>query len=467
MAAAAAAPQAGARKRARDEAPRPARRDAGASPAAGKERAARQHPAAGQQAAAGQSGAQHRSHKGAAARASNKRAKPAGKEGGFAEVAAASSPWSGGAGGGTEAPPAKKSKLDSAADAEAPRKTAPAVSGVDSNWKQLLASGAVKRKPVNRHEAKRRAEAAAAHKSSSEAASARPAFPVIDWTRRQALPEPRSASGASAAAAAAAPGSAAYLRNVVAVDCEMVGVGPADESRLARVCVVNGVGQVLLDSYSKPREAVTNYRTQFSGIRAVDLVGAPSFYAVQSRVADLLRGRLVVGHSLRNDFEALEIKHPATLKRDTALYAPLRRANATGLGRTHSAKLKDLAISELGKLIQEGEHDPYVDARAALELYKKHCVAWERHVRLARQNRRAERASKRHRGGTADAAEDAAAAPAAAAASAAGAAAAPVAAAGGLAAAAARLAAPEQTVAGDIFARSKRPASKGRPHNRN
>jgi len=54
----------------------------------------------------------------------------------------------------------------------------------------------------------------------------------------------------------------------VAIDCEMVGVGPnGAESSVARVSVVNYHGAVLLDVYVQQRERVTDYRTKYSGIR--------------------------------------------------------------------------------------------------------------------------------------------------------------------------------------------------------
>ena len=41
----------------------------------------------------------------------------------------------------------------------------------------------------------------------------------------------------------------------------------------------------------------------FSGVRAADLAGAPPFEEVQRRVAELMQGRLLVGHALQNDLE--------------------------------------------------------------------------------------------------------------------------------------------------------------------
>lgn len=69
-------------------------------------------------------------------------------------------------------------------------------------------------------------------------------------------------------------GSNTGLTPLVALDCEMVGVGPGGvRSALARVAVVNAEGNVLLDVFVRPKEAVTDYRTKFSGVRAADLAG--------------------------------------------------------------------------------------------------------------------------------------------------------------------------------------------------
>ena len=60
---------------------------------------------------------------------------------------------------------------------------------------------------------------------------------------------------------------------IFALDCEMVGVGlEGSESILARVSVVNFFGSVELDEIVLPKERVVDYRTQWSGIRAKDMV---------------------------------------------------------------------------------------------------------------------------------------------------------------------------------------------------
>ncbi len=64
----------------------------------------------------------------------------------------------------------------------------------------------------------------------------------------------------------------------IALDCEMVGVGPmGKESTLARVSVVNYFGAVLLDEFVRQKERVTDWRTQWSGVRARDMINGDSY----------------------------------------------------------------------------------------------------------------------------------------------------------------------------------------------
>ena len=92
-------------------------------------------------------------------------------------------------------------------------------------------------------------------------------------------------------------GESCELTDVLALDCEMVGVGPgALDSKLASVCVVNAFGNPVYSSYARPSRPVTGYRTEFSGIEPHMLEDAPPVEAVQRRVRELVQGRVVVGH---------------------------------------------------------------------------------------------------------------------------------------------------------------------------
>jgi len=163
------------------------------------------------------------------------------------------------------------------------------------------------------------------------------------------------------------------ITKVLGMDCEMVGVGTDGvDSILARVSIVNHFGNPVYDKFVKPREKVTDYRTAVSGVRPEDLVGAPEFTEVQAEVAEMIKGRLLVGHALNHDMKVLFLDHPKKMIRDTSKYKPFK--NAFG-GRTPS--LKNLSARFLGVTVQTGEHSSVQDSQAAVRLYTMFRKEWE------------------------------------------------------------------------------------------
>ncbi|NXX43158.1 REXO4 exonuclease, partial [Tricholaema leucomelas] len=115
------------------------------------------------------------------------------------------------------------------------------------------------------------------------------------------------------------------LTQAVAMDCEMVGVGPkGEDSIVARVSIVNQFGKCIYDKYVKPTEEVTDYRTAVSGIRPQNIKSGEDFKTVQKEVANILNGRILVGHALRNDLKVLFLDHPQKKIRDTQRYKPFK-----------------------------------------------------------------------------------------------------------------------------------------------
>lgn len=110
------------------------------------------------------------------------------------------------------------------------------------------------------------------------------------------------------------------LTTHLALDCEMVGVGPKDRSVLAQICVVNYDCEVIYSTYVQPQEKVADYRTWVSGVKPEHLRRAPTFAQVQREVGILTEGRVVVGHGLSNDLTVLMLKHPRRMIRDTAKF---------------------------------------------------------------------------------------------------------------------------------------------------
>jgi RNA exonuclease 4 len=165
----------------------------------------------------------------------------------------------------------------------------------------------------------------------------------------------------------------AEVGQYIAMDCEMVGVGDGgDRSALARVSIVNFRGIQVYDSYVRQSEPVTDWRTHVSGVSPKHMITARSFDDVQNEVAGLLKDRILVGHSIKHDLEAVMLVHQKVDIRDTSRFPGFRKY---GAGRTPS--LKVLAKEVLGIDIQNLEHSSIEDARAAMLLFRRHKQAFE------------------------------------------------------------------------------------------
>jgi len=229
---------------------------------------------------------------------------------------------------------------------------------IDSNWKKLLASGDVK------HKKKKipKVDYVKKTKDGKKEIWFDIDKGVLDSTtsKRDAL-DPKAAGDRKIK----------FLNsNVIAIDCEMVGVGfGGKKSVLARATVVSGNGDILLDEFCSSDEKVTDYRTLISGVRWKDMKNAQPFEELQMKVKNIIKNKTVVGHGLGSDFRALKLKHPKKLVRDTSIYFQ----NASG-GKPSLALLSE---KRLGIKIQSGEHSPVQDARAALRIYLGVRKQWE------------------------------------------------------------------------------------------
>lgn len=209
-------------------------------------------------------------------------------------------------------------------------------------------------------------------------------------------------SRAAAAAAEALPSPPSMVTelesikttsHILAMDCEMVGVGPGGkESVLARVSIVDARGGIVLDTHVVVEEPVTDYRTWVSGILphhvAASSTTANTYAATQQFVADLIKGRILVGHALHNDMNSLMLDHPRRMTRDTSLWYKKHGHGGRKVvgGRRTPPALRKLATTVLGlEGFQKGEHDSVGDARVTLALYKKSSKRWETELRDRRR----------------------------------------------------------------------------------
>ena len=173
--------------------------------------------------------------------------------------------------------------------------------------------------------------------------------------------------------------SQAKVGRYISLDCEMVGCGqppPNERSQLARVSIVNFHGHVILDTFVRPLEPVTDWRTAISGVRPSDMATAIPFDSAREQVRELLRGRILVGHSVHNDLTVLGLNHPRRDIRDTAKFSVLREKY--GCGRTPALRVLSLEI--LGLEIQKGEHSSTTDARVCMLIYKRFRTEFENEI---------------------------------------------------------------------------------------
>ena len=135
--------------------------------------------------------------------------------------------------------------------------------------------------------------------------------------------------------------------------------------------IVNKFGHTLYDEFVIPKEKVTDYRTWVSGIRPKDIShrNAKPFEVVQKEVMELLQGKVLVGHALKNDFQALLLAHPRKMIRDTQRYKPFRKAFG---GRNPG--LKALCKKILGFDVQGGEHSSVEDSQVCMATKEFHYI---------------------------------------------------------------------------------------------
>lgn len=164
--------------------------------------------------------------------------------------------------------------------------------------------------------------------------------------------------------------------NIVAVDCEMVGVR-GNLSALACCTIIGYNGEVIFHSYIKPREPITSYRTRWSGITPHHMTFAIPAHTALACVQRILKFRMIVGHGLSTDLKLLGLSnHPKSLIRDT-----LKCPQIHILVGLPQPSLKVLASKLLQREIQQGSHSSLEDAKAVMDIYKTVETEWEEHLR--------------------------------------------------------------------------------------
>jgi len=163
--------------------------------------------------------------------------------------------------------------------------------------------------------------------------------------------------------------------NMVALDCEMVGVGSLKRNALARCSIVDYHGNVIYDQHIKPHDKITDYRTKWSGILPSHMRKAVPFKVARKQIMKILANKIIVGHSLHFDFKILKYRRQAADVRDTSKCVLLRSKASLPTNQTPS--LMKLSRLVLGRDIQVGTHCSVEDSIAAMDLYRTVEECWE------------------------------------------------------------------------------------------
>merc|ERR1712168_82022 len=167
--------------------------------------------------------------------------------------------------------------------------------------------------------------------------------------------------------------------NMVALDCEMVGIGKGKRNALARCSIVDYHGNVIYDQYVKPSRPITDYRTKWSGILPCHMKRAVPFQEARKKILAIISDKIVIGHSLHFDFKILKYRKHASEVRDTSRSVILRKEASFPLN--HTPSLKKLTKGVLDRDIQTWTHCSIEDSVAAMDLYRAVEDKWEKELR--------------------------------------------------------------------------------------
>eukprot|EP00522_Entomoneis_paludosa_P009960 CAMPEP_0172459248 /NCGR_PEP_ID=MMETSP1065-20121228/31720_1 /TAXON_ID=265537 /ORGANISM="Amphiprora paludosa, Strain CCMP125" /LENGTH=604 /DNA_ID=CAMNT_0013213863 /DNA_START=175 /DNA_END=1989 /DNA_ORIENTATION=- len=164
--------------------------------------------------------------------------------------------------------------------------------------------------------------------------------------------------------------------------CGMVATGPeGNDAAVGRVTLVNWDNQIVLDTFVKvPPENVFDYRTELTGITAelLAMTSALRFDTARTKVGNLIRGKILIGHGLEVDLTAMGLSHPWSDVRDTATYAPfMKKVNDPLSVMLLPRGLDELMVHVFNHGLNPDQPSLVREAVGCLDLYKLARSDWE------------------------------------------------------------------------------------------
>ncbi|ETS75273.1 hypothetical protein PFICI_12217 [Pestalotiopsis fici W106-1] len=199
-------------------------------------------------------------------------------------------------------------------------------------------------------------------------------------------------------------------RQVVAIDCEMVGVNAGkpgenwERSELGQICAVDVLtGEILVNMLVLPAERVINWRKRFSGLSYPAMIQADKegrllrgWKAARTKLCSYIdTNTIIIGHSVENDLHMLRLAHSNIV--DTSIQtAEAVFGDKLSFDRIWS--LKDLAKALPKINIQNSRqgHDCVEDTLATREValwaicYPEQLAAWAAQMRIDLKKKRME-----------------------------------------------------------------------------
>jgi len=145
---------------------------------------------------------------------------------------------------------------------------------------------------------------------------------------------------------------------------------------LAHICIVSFTGQVTYNKYAKLCDNDADFHST-NGIHSELVTKAINASAVRCEVIKLLKGKVIIGHSVSSHLQVLALNNIDSFQnshmiRDIASYSQLCPK--------HPLPLNMLVKERLGVELWNRNNHPVTDARAILAVYKSVAKIWEAEV---------------------------------------------------------------------------------------
>jgi RNA exonuclease 1 len=149
---------------------------------------------------------------------------------------------------------------------------------------------------------------------------------------------------------------------IIAMDCEMAYTTRGME--IVRISIVDWDKKIIYDKIVKPTSKILCLNSKYSGIHEIPLDAVDFPVVLEFIKANFSSDTIIIGHGLENDFYALGLIHYSCV--DTSILYRHPK------GLPYRYGLKYLTKEQLGRFIQDGEHDSTVDSIACIDLVLKY-----------------------------------------------------------------------------------------------